>query len=325
MKTKHFYITGYIGEGAKRMLREVETQENVTLIPEEIDNRFLRFLYYRIMNKIGFRRESVVKTIFQKCFVLSHLKLRKNTKNYLVFWNSKFWSGYDLKYLRKIRGKYPEVKLVLYIVDPMKASFAKVCSAELLHQFDVVYSINKQDCEEYGFHYYPLVYSDDINRNKNVACRQNLYYLGSGSDRTEKLHQVATVCEDNDIDYDFYVLQNRELERPYSEEICYMNQVMSYEENIKKIEEANCLLELMHQDFDNPTQRYLEAIIYNKKLLTDNKKIVEFPFYNKQYMHIIDKYNDIDVEWLKKEEEINYNYDGYFSPVNMLNYIATMI
>lgn len=325
MGKKHFYITGYLGEGAKRMLRELEEEQNVTLIPEEIDNRILRFLYYRIMGKIGFQKESKVKAFFQKFFKLSNLKPDYGADNYFVFWNSKFWSGYDLNYIKIIRNMYPKVKLILYIVDPMKASFSKVCSEELLDQFNLVFSINKQDCEEYGFQYYPLVYSDVKKTQTNISSKYGLYYLGSGSDRTEKLYQVSRICEENEIRYSFNVLQKQEFEKLYSDKIHYMDQIMSYDENIEYVKSSNCLLELMHQDFDNPTQRYLEAVVYNKKLLTDNKKIIEFPFYDERYMHIIKEYDEIDAEWVKKVEEVNYNYDGYFSPRNMLSYIESII
>ena len=66
MRRNHFYITGYVGEGAKRMLKELENAENVILIPEEIENRLIRFLYYRVMNMIGFRKETKIKKTFQK-------------------------------------------------------------------------------------------------------------------------------------------------------------------------------------------------------------------------------------------------------------------
>ena len=50
---KKYYFTGYLGEAAKRMLNDLLPQENIYLIDDEIGNRYIRFLYYRIQDIIG--------------------------------------------------------------------------------------------------------------------------------------------------------------------------------------------------------------------------------------------------------------------------------
>ena len=38
-------------------------------------------------------------------------------------------------------------------------------------------------------------------------------------------------------------------------------------------------------------------------------------------MGIIENIDDIDVDWVKKREEIDYNYDGEFSPIHFIDYL----
>lgn len=318
---KHFFVTGYMGQGAKRMLADLEEQENVTLIPEEIDNKGVRFLYYRFMNRIGFRKETGIKKIFQHFFCLSRIKYDSQLDNYVIFMNSKFWTGYDINFVKMLKKKYPYLKLILYIVDPMKNSFEKVSSPELFQYFNLILSINQSDCEKYGFQHYPLIYSFKQDINQGNESNTDIYYLGSGSDRTEKLYTIAKLCQKEDAAYSFNVLQNSQEEKKYVKELCYLEKPMSYEKNTEYIQNSNCILELMHSTFDNPTQRYVEAVVYNKKLLSDNSAIKYFPFYNPAYMQVFKEVKEIDWEWVKRKEEVDYEYNGLFSPLKLMKFI----
>lgn len=41
---------------------------------------------------------------------------------------------------------------------------------------------------------------------------------------------------------------------------------------------------------------------------------MDFEFYNTKYMQYFEKVDDIDWDWVKREEKINYEYNGDFSP-----------
>ena len=63
------------------------------------------------------------------------------------------------------------------------------------------------------------------------------------------------------------------------------------------------------------TLKYFEAVCFNKKLLTNNQNAKKLSFYNEKYIKIFNKFEDIDIEWIKKIEPINYNYKNEFSPM----------
>lgn len=59
----------------------------------------------------------------------------------------------------------------------------------------------------------------------------------------------------------------------------------------------------------------LFAIIKN---LTNNPNIKELSFYNPKYMQHFESVEDIDFEWVKKRELIDYHYNNEFSPNHIL-------
>ena len=80
--------------------------------------------------------------------------------------------------------------------------------------------------------------------------------------------------------------------------ICY-NEFIKYDVVLEETMKSNCILEMQLDVQSAATQRYYEAVCYNKKLLTNNKNVVNLPFYNPDYIHVFEKPEDIDWEWVK--------------------------
>ena len=72
------------------------------------------------------------------------------------------------------------------------------------------------------------------------------------------------------------------------------------------------------------TIRYFEAVVYNKKLLTNNPYIYDLPFYDSRYMKVFSRPEEIDVDWIRKKESIHYDYNNEFSPCNLVNVLDAL-
>lgn len=311
---RQFYVTGYVGEGAKRMFLDLRNMENVEMIDRVIDNRLIRFLYYRCDKRTGrFRKFHFLKYLFYPWFSVMRICYKKDVENSIVFINSGFCRELDITVVDRLKKKNKTIKLILYIVDPM-AGFNEQEYKEIIDKMDLVYSVNKEDCEKYGFYYFPLVYSREKEEKQKFDKKltSDIYFLGSGLDRTDTLTQIYQNSKTWGIKTDFHVLGNGENQA--GEGITYHKAALSYSDNIRFLLHSNCILEIMHKDFDNPTQRYCEAVAYNKKLLTNNRKITTFNFYNPKYMRVFQSVTDIDVQFLKKKDEVDYGYGDEFSP-----------
>lgn len=326
---QRFFVTGYIGEGAKRMLLDLQGMEHVRLIDRVIDNKCIRFLYYRC-NRVtdGFRKCHFLKKLFYSWFTVLRMHYDDSDENYILFLNSGFCRELDITVVERLKKKNKNLKMVLYIVDPM-VGFCAPEHMEIIRKMDLVYSVNKADCEKYGFRYYPLVYSKEPEEKTggSIAIPKeqgtDLYYLGSGADRTEVLLQIYQKCRQEGIKTDFHVL-DREL-RQAERAITFHKSAISYSENIELLRCSNCILEIMHEGFDNPTQRYAEAVVYNKKLLTNNRKIVTFDFYDPKYMQVFQAVDEIDTDFIQSKEDVDYGYKEEFSPVFLIREIASVL
>ena len=88
---------------------------------------------------------------------------------------------------------------------------------------------------------------------------------------------------------------------------------------------ARCILEINQENADGYTSRFLEAIMFNKRIITDNESVKLSEFYSDKNIQIITDYTDVNASFILNPEKIDYNYNGQFSPVNLLKRIEDIL
>ena len=218
-----------------------------------------------------------------------------------------------------IMRKRPDAKFVLLLVDSMHTLGGHMVETRTrlksMH-WNLILSYDKYDCEEFGFKYIGLNYYSKYNIVQK-EIKNDLYYISSVKNgRARILREINRACNMNDVKKIFHIYS---MWRVISYGKC-IRKVMSYDDVIKNISESNCILEITQSGQKAQTLRYLEAVIYGKKLLTNNQAIVELPFYNQNQMKFFNNVEDIDWEWVKKREDFNSVIIDS-SSANLLNFI----
>ena len=100
---------------------------------------------------------------------------------------------------------------------------------------------------------------------------------------------------------------------------------MTYKEVLEEVQKTNCVIEFVQKGQRSQTLRYFETVCYNKKLLTNNPNVKNLKFYNEKYMKVFDKFDDIDFEWVKTKENVDYGYNGEFSSKYFIEELDSII
>lgn len=218
-----------------------------------------------------------------------------------------------------IMRKRTDVKFVLLLVDSMHTLGGHMVETRARLKsmsWDMILSYDKYDCDEFGFKYIGLNYYSKYNV-VGKEIKNDLYYISSVKNgRARILKEIYRACKVNGVKQLFHIYS---MWRFISYGKC-IRKVMSYDNVIKNISESNCILEIIQSGQKAQTLRYLEAIIYGKKLLTNNHAIFDLPFYNQRQMKVFNDVKDIDWEWVKKRENFK-DVIIYSSSANLLDYI----
>ena len=230
-----------------------------------------------------------------------------------------------IKKLQKIKQAH-QVKYSLLLLNPFtlkrqaeqKPYFEKV-------GFDYVFTFDQADAKTYGFSFTDTFYSILPHKGDQMsnAEKKDIYYIGGNKGRLQNLLALYSVMKDNNISSIYRITDVDESEQRWENEIIY-NDFIDYSTTIEELRPCNCILELIAADQFGATLRYYEAICYDKKLLTNNKNVVNLPFYNPDYIHVFEKPEDIDWGWVKERVPVDYHYDGQFSPIHLVDKILSI-
>ena len=223
-----------------------------------------------------------------------------------------------------LRGKYPDCRIALVLQDLVRYSYPDKIQ-ELLEKVDIALSFDHVDAEKYDMHYYPLVYSPyDVPEDDSIE-ESDVYFVGKAKDRLPQILASYERLRDAGLKCDFYITGVKPEDQKYADEITYGTQ-MPYVENLKHIKKTKCLLEIMQGGGHGYTLRACEAIMYDKKMITDNPEIANAPFYRSELISVFSSTDDIDPFFVTAAPQIaDYEWKDQLSPLKLLEYIDDRI
>ena len=224
-----------------------------------------------------------------------------------------------ISYLRK---KYKNCKIVLFYQDIVKKS--KLPEIEKIrNQFDLILSFDQLDVKRYVLVYYPLVYSE-ITVKKGSISESDVYFVGKAKDRLDDIRATYDVFTKAGLKCDFHVTGVSK-EEIRDDGIIY-NLPITYMENLQRIKATKCMLEIMQKGGHGYTLRYCEAIMYDKKIITNNLEIKKAPFYAKERIQVFKNPKKISCEFvLEGEKKVNYDYKDKLSPKKLLDFLDSKL
>ena len=222
-----------------------------------------------------------------------------------------------------IRNHYPDCKIVLVRRDLIEVTIRRIRngSVELLERtFDRIYTINSKDVRKYGFQSINVMCSVYPIPKINGKFTSDVVFVGKVKDRESIINCIYKKLTNSGLKCDFTLLSDGN-EKKVCSGIRLIHTPMPYEEMLERTIKSKCILEVTQKNIESLSSRCLEALCYNKKLITDVKMVMSLKYYNPRFMLVFDQPDDINIDFIKSSETVDYHYDGYYSPINLIKYI----
>jgi len=253
--------------------------------------------------------------------MLHALVKRRVSSEFVVLMTNEMLNHLAASDLKKLKSH--DIKLALILIDCLttnsrEAEIAKQYLREV--EFDFIGTFDPKDAAEYGFEYCNSLYSKVLDLPK-VAPSYDICYIGNIKDRLPRILEFREFAQKNGTHSLMKLAQCNEKQRRLLPPEAVLEREMSYPRSLMLTNQANCIFDMTPEGQTGVTLRYYEAIVYNKKLLTNNRAIENMPFFDERYIKFYDDAQDVDWNWVKAVEDVDYGYDGTFSPVKLL---ATM-
>ena len=304
---------------------DLEDLENVELVSFPLDYApaFVRWLFRKHHSKTIAK---IVKLPFKNWWYPFYFRNRFQNKKPLCFVVSGVYLPVD--YLRYLKRKYPDAKFVRIYRDLVELFFQRnpQYSQALFDEiFDLQMSFDEEEAKRYGMEAFSEFESKiPIKRDENYPLC-DVFFAGTAKARLGKLMDIYHKLTAAGLKCHYYLFGVPQEKRVPYEGVEYGDHYLPYDEMLRRTVNARCVLEINQDGAVGYTSRFLEAVMYNKKLLTDNLFIKKSPFYREDYIQCIQSVDDIDVSFIQNETVIDYHYQDEFSPVHLLEQIDSTL
>ena len=268
----------------------------------KIDNKnvFFKFItdtdiecYYKVkINNIFLKVTRKYKLPFFKLF-LGKWKSNLDSYDTVIL----FDNGYSSLISKYIKKKNSNIRVILWFWNPVTEQSKKFLNDKYV---DEIWTYDKNDAEKYKLKYNTQFYTKNL-KIKNVAKKQDILFLGREKGRKQDIDKLKEICNKQDIKFKAFIISN---EKDY----------VSYEKYIEYLQESEAILELIKENIRGLTLRTLEALFLKKKLITNNKDIVNFDFYNPSNIFVlgIDELENLKEFLNKPYENIDQKVINYY-------------
>jgi hypothetical protein len=294
------------------MCEELKKYKNVFVINNSTDQTWQE-KHTEIIEK--YNNEIVGEWRFRR-WCIKELNLKKDRINYLIF-SEDYFLRIDREVFRKLCEEF-KIKSVLYVNDPIRCRMNlkrdKLTSNK--KKVDLIITTDREDARRYGIAFSPLFYSKVFD-NKTNKVEYDICFIGRDKGRGKLINKIKNEAEKNGLIAKFF-LKDADVES--------MHDIwVRYEDVLNIVRKSNCLLEVLQENQSGISLRTMEAVMFNKKLITNNKDIVNYPFYDKRYIQVFTKIEDLDFNFIKERIEVSYNYNGECSPIHFLKKVVKLL
>ncbi len=181
--------------------------------------------------------------------------------------------------------------------------------------FDKVFSFEKKDVKKYGFTFIPnfIYIKNPTIRAKKIKAKYEVFSVSRLDRRVNSYDKIAKVLNSLKISNRIIVVGNNKFRKNKISNLEHSTSHIAIEEVQHLIVNSNVMLDIYRSNQTGLSFRVFESITYKKKLITNNKDIVNYDFYNPNNILVINKDASnltkefFDTEYQEIKEE-TYNY-----------------
>lgn len=237
--------------------------------------------------------------------------------------------------LRRIKKMFPKANLNLYLYDALDN--VKNIDKKLQY-FDYVYSFDRHDClNNQSINFRPLFYCDEykINEHINKEYKYDVCFIGTiHADRYKILKLVCEKAKKEGLSvylypflqskfiYHFYKITKKEFRGTSIQDFRFDK--ISSQDIANVVDQSRIIIDIQHPNQTGLTMRTIEMLGMKKQMITTNKDIVNYDFYDSRNIFVLDR-NDLNIS-LGAFSNTYFNvHDSVYNKYSLENWIYEVL
>lgn len=213
----------------------------------------------------------------------------------------------DIEIINIYKTQLHGVPFILYMWDSLNN---RKNTKDILHFFDKKFTFDKEDAKLLNLNFRPLFFTDKYKDSLPDYSQIDVCFIGTA--HTDRYLFVKKTIEDlgqNLKSYCYFYLQNpflyvynkvsnKEFRSVLYRDICFKS--LSSTSVANTIIKSKIIIDIHHPRQTGLTMRTIEVLGAKKKLITTNKDVINYDFFNSNNVYIVDRLNPkIDLKFLE--------------------------
>lgn len=230
--------------------------------------------------------------------------------------------AYNQKYLQYIRKKYKKAKLFFLCWNPAEYLQKKYIDF-VDSQYNKIVSFDPEDCRKHNWIHYSGIYSRPKDYKKNDNPEYDVLFVGHNKGRLSKLRILYNMLQNAGLKCDFYISEVDK--EDCLEDGIHYNEYLMYQDVIYHVQNSKAILEILQDCQHGSTLRPMEAMVYERILITNNKEVKSERYYTDKQFYVFDDMSNIDIEEIVKRchDISKLTYNGILSPNRFLAFLES--
>lgn len=146
------------------------------------------------------------------------------------------------------------------------------------------WSFSEKDCERYGLLFNPPFYFNNIQLNQ-VENEYDLYFAGKNKGRLPMLLDFKRRTEKMGLKTHLHISPTKKIDLLFNRKD--LKPAISYNQVLDGVAKSRSLLDIIEVTDSGQSQRTMESIFFEKKLITNSKLIKNYDFYRQENIFVI--------------------------------------
>lgn len=225
--------------------------------------------------------------------------------------------NFSLCHFKQLKKKYPFQPRILYLWD----SISNLDNWDLLRaNFKNILTFDRKDAIKQSLGFRPLFFRDNHIDQAEPILYDVSFVAKAYPNRDKIVKQVKNQLDSAGLSYRFILIKTKLrffIERYITHKISkkdvklYSFRPIAYSDYLKISLQSNVIFDIPDAKQNGLTMRTIETIGLGKKIMTTNRDIEHYDLDKISYRLLDAETPTIDIEFLRKRNEVHYDYEKY--------------
>jgi hypothetical protein len=204
-------------------------------------------------------------------------------------------------------------------------SLDKINLKDYVELFDDVFSFDSDDCKKYNLKKITNFYWVESENIKTL--NYDIAYMGTNDKRMDLIVELYKFFSENSMKAKakIFTYKSHPIQITLPKNIEIINKIIPFKDSYKYYLNSKCILDVAHENQIGLSFRPFEALGLNKKLITTNKEIIKYDFYNPKNIYVVDDLKNIKIPTDFFESNYQKIPQEIYEKYSLKNWVKTLL